>query len=94
MFLASFRDYVALHNGGLWSALHLAARAAREEERLLTKNHVTVKAVEAANAKMQVSRVHGYERPQPIGLHVVKPASPSRAAIAEAGQRALQSFKK
>lgn len=59
----------------------------------MAKVYVTVKAVEAANAKMQVSRAHSNDR-QSLGFHVAKPASPSRTAIAQAGQRALQSFKR
>lgn len=61
----------------------------------MTKVHVTVKSVEVANARMQLSRVHVHDRPQLSGGNVgVKPAPPSSIAIAQAGQRALQLFKK
>ena len=59
----------------------------------MARVYVTVKSVEAANAKMQASRAHNEVR-APVGFHVVKPAPPSRADFAEAGRRALQSFKR
>lgn len=61
----------------------------------MARVHVTVKSVQAANAKM-LGRAHlpATERTAPSsGFHIVRPASPSRKAIEQAGQRALQSFK-
>lgn len=61
----------------------------------MAKVQITVKAVQAANAKM-LNRAHGVmpDRQLPLSVHVQRPASPSRAAIAQAGQKALQSFKR
>lgn len=58
----------------------------------MAKVYVTVKSVEAVNAKMQAC-AHSDVR-APVSFHVLKPAPPSRADFAEAGRRALQSFKR
>lgn len=63
----------------------------------MAKVHVTVKSVQAANAKL-LGRAHvtAPERTTVSsgGFYVVRPASPpSREAIARAGRRALQAFK-
>lgn len=57
----------------------------------MAKVHVTVKSVETANRMMQKER--GVDR-QTMGYWVVKPVTPSPAAIAQAGARALQAQKK
>ena len=61
---------------------------------MTTKVHVTVKAVEAANARLMQSSRAPVERSAPLAGVVVKSNPPSRDAIAQAGQRALQSFTK
>jgi hypothetical protein len=60
----------------------------------VSKAHVSVKSVQTANSKL-VSRSHGVisERVKPAGFHV-RPNVPSRTEIADAGKRALNSFKK
>lgn len=58
--------------------------------------NVSLKSVEAANAKLQLGRVGGLDRdlrPQTF-VSASKVAPPSRAEIAQAGQRALESLKK
>lgn len=75
------------------ATMRIAPRLERENI-MTTKVHVTVKAVEAANARMmQPSRAAG-DRAAPSSGIYVRSTPPSRDAIAQAGQRALQSFKK
>jgi hypothetical protein len=70
---------------------HLGVRPAKLEKPL-SKVHVTVKSVETANRMMQQTRAA--DRQPGLGQWVVKPITPSPAAIARAGERALQSQKK
>ena len=66
-----------------------------KEKSVATKVHVTVKSVEVANARMQLSRAPAHDRPQLSGGNMaVNSAPPSSNVIAQAGQRALQQFKK
>lgn len=62
----------------------------------MAKVQITVKSVESANAKMLGRSSHGVhaERPTSLSVHFHRPAPPSRAAIAEAGQKALQNSKR
>lgn len=69
----------------------MGAITAKQPEISVAKVHVTVKAVETANRLLQQSR--GGDR-QPSGYWFVKPVTPSPAAIAQAGERALQTLKK
>ena len=80
------RMCVAVHN----PVLSAVRRLTKALETPMTKVHVTVKSVEIANAKLQ-GRVPTVETRTPPPM-TVRPASPTRAALAEAGQRALQSF--
>lgn len=57
----------------------------------LNKVVVTLKSVEAANAKLQLARTAAGDRLAPPNI---KTPPPSPSAIAQAGQRALQSFKR
>ena len=81
---------------GLCAAAHnnvllIVRRLTRKLEASVAKVHVTVRSVEVANAKMQ-GRAPSHDARTPPPPVVVRPASPSRTAIAEAGQRALQAF--
>lgn len=80
------RIRAAVHN----PVLSVVRRLTKALETSVAKVHVTVKSVEIANAKMQGRAPSVDTRPQPPVT--VRPASPSRTALAEAGQRALQSF--
>ena len=80
------RVCAAVHN----SRLSVVRRLTKALETSVAKVHVTVKSVEIANAKLQ-GRAPAAETRTPPAI-TVRPASPSRTALAEAGQRALQSF--
>jgi hypothetical protein len=60
-------------------------------ERPLSKLQVTAKSVEAANRMLQE---RGSTTPKVATWVAVKPATPTPAAIAKAGERALQASKK
>lgn len=61
----------------------------------MPKVQITVKAVQAANAKM-LNRSHGIssDRQVLLSVNVHRPSSPSRAEIAQAGRRALQNLRR
>ena len=61
---------------------------------MVLKVQVTIKTVETANRMMQLPGKVSVGNLPPTGNWVVKPVTPSPIAIAQAGERALQSLKK